>query len=70
MGQVRNLALDLIQKHSEEFTSNFEQNKKVIEKYVSFRSKSLRNMVAGYVTSYVNKNAEVPESEEKEEPTE
>ena len=66
MGQVRNLALELIQKHNDEFTTDFEQNKKVIEKYVSFRSKSLRNMVAGYITGYVNKNVEVPESEEKE----
>jgi small subunit ribosomal protein S17e len=70
LGQVRNIALELIQKHSGEFTSDFEQNKKIIEKYVSFTSKSLRNMVAGYVTSYVHKSIEVPESEEKEEPTE
>ena len=66
MGLVRNLSLDLIQKHIEEFTSDFEQNKKVIEKYISFNSKSLRNMIAGYITGYINKNAEVPESEEKE----
>ncbi|MGD0330201.1 MAG: 30S ribosomal protein S17e [Nitrososphaeria archaeon] len=68
MGLVRNLSLDLIQNHKEEFTSDFEQNKKVIEKYINFRSKSLRNMVAGYITGYINKNAEVPESEEKENP--
>ncbi len=69
MGLVRNLSLDLIQKHKEEFTSDFEQNKKVIEKYISFRSKSLRNMIAGYITGYINKNAEVAESEEKEDQT-
>jgi small subunit ribosomal protein S17e len=69
LGQVRNLSLDLIQKHKEEFTLDFEQNKKVIEKYISFRSKSLRNMVAGYITGYINKNSKVAESEEKEEPT-
>ena len=70
MGLVRNLALELIQKHEKEFTADFEQNKKTIDKYIQFRSKSMRNMVAGYITGYVNKNVEAPEEEEKEEQSE
>lgn len=66
MGLVRNLALDMIQKHGNEFTADFEQNKKVLEKYVEFKSKSLRNKVAGYITGYVNKNIAASRVEEKE----
>jgi len=55
LGQVRNLALLLISKHGSEFTEDFEKNKQILDKYVKFNSKSLRNMVAGYITSYVNK---------------
>lgn len=61
MGLVRNLALTLIEKYGKEFTTDFETNKKVVEKYVKFYSKSLRNMVAGYITSYMRKLDRVEE---------
>lgn len=63
MGLVRNLALTLIEKYGKEFTTDFETNKKVVEKYVKFYSKSLRNMVAGYITSYMRKLDRVEEGE-------
>ena len=61
MGLVRNLALTLIEKYGKEFTTDFETNKKVVEKYVKFYSKSLRNMVAGCITSYMRKLDRVEE---------
>ncbi|MGQ9780814.1 MAG: 30S ribosomal protein S17e [Nitrososphaeria archaeon] len=68
MGLVKNLALDLIQRHGDEFTADFEQNKKLLEKYVQFNSKSLRNKVAGHITSYVNKKMAASKGEEEEKP--
>ncbi|MEM3403962.1 MAG: 30S ribosomal protein S17e [Nitrososphaeria archaeon] len=66
MGQVRNLAFLLINKYGNEFSDDFEKNKQILDKYVKFNSKSLRNMVAGYITSYVNKNVKkVVEAEEE-----
>ncbi|MEM2073116.1 MAG: 30S ribosomal protein S17e [Nitrososphaeria archaeon] len=67
MGLVRNLALVLIEKYGKEFTTDFEANKRVVEKYVKFYSKSLRNMVAGYITSYMRKLDRVEEGKESEE---
>lgn len=66
MGQVRNIAFLLINKYGNEFSNDFEKNKQILDKYVKFNSKSLRNMVAGYITSYVNKNVKkVVEAEEE-----
>ncbi len=66
MGQVRNVALELMEKHSKEFTIDFGQNKKVIEKYVVFNSREFRNMVAGYITGYVNSNIKTEEAKKEE----
>ncbi|MCX8188550.1 MAG: 30S ribosomal protein S17e [Nitrososphaeria archaeon] len=64
MGIVRNLALMLIEKYGKEFTTDFEENKKIVGKYVKFYSKGLRNMVAGYITSYMRKLDRVEEGKE------
>lgn len=66
MGQVRNVALELMEKHGKEFTVDFEQNKKVIEKYVVFNTRQFRNMVAGYITGNVNSNIKSEDAEKEE----
>ncbi len=58
MGKVRTLAIKrlarkLVEEHRDLFTENFEANKKVISSIVSYRSKKLRNQLAGYVTNLI-----------------
>jgi len=52
---VKNIAKEILQKYFELFTDDFEKNKKILEKVAVFRSKKLRNVVAGYITSLIKK---------------
>ena len=58
MGRVRSTfvktsASDIYKLGKEEFTTSFEENKKIVEKYAQIPSKRLRNTVAGYITRLV-----------------
>jgi small subunit ribosomal protein S17e len=48
---VKNLGKELFAKYAEEFTADFEKNKKIVESYIDLKSKKLRNIIAGYITS-------------------
>ena len=39
-----------MKRHSDEATTSFEDNKKLVEKYVDAHGKKLRNVIAGYAT--------------------
>jgi len=48
---VKNIGKDLMEKHPESFTGSFEDNKKALAPLISFTSRKMRNLVAGYITS-------------------
>jgi len=59
MGKVRNTlvkrtARKLLEKYPDLFTGDFEHNKKLVSQLIEYRSKKLRNQIAGYVTHLVN----------------
>jgi len=41
--------------HSGRFTTNFEENKKLVAEIANIQSKKLRNVVAGYITRITKK---------------
>ena len=51
---MKNIAKDLMEKHPESFTGSFEDNKKALAPFISFTSRKMRNLVAGYITSVKN----------------
>jgi small subunit ribosomal protein S17e len=51
---VKNIAKDLIEKYPESFSKTFEENKKALVPFISFTSRKMRNLVAGYITSVKN----------------
>ncbi|MGC8599788.1 MAG: 30S ribosomal protein S17e [Nitrososphaeria archaeon] len=53
MNRIRKLAEELLEQHREKFTSNFEENKKVLNEIAEVKSKYLRNKIAGYITRIV-----------------
>jgi small subunit ribosomal protein S17e len=57
MHRVRRIATDLMNKYPDRFGTNFEQNKKTIVELAIVRSKELRNQVAGYIASHLNKQS-------------
>ena len=64
MGKVRtilikNVSKELINKYPNVFTTNFEQNKKLLDKYLEVDSKHLRNRISGYIVNLLKiKNRE------------
>jgi len=47
---IKSLVGKLMAKHPNEWTSDFEENKKKVELYTNIESKTIRNRVAGYIT--------------------
>jgi len=57
MGRIKNLlvrkiAKRLLEEHGDIFTTDFEKNKEIVKKFVEIKSKKIRNVVAGYITSF------------------
>ena len=55
MGRVRNTFIkrntrEIIEKYGEHFNKSFEENKKVIDKFVTTNSKKIKNRIIGYIT--------------------
>jgi small subunit ribosomal protein S17e len=48
---IKNIAKDLFEKHSDRFTEDFEKNKKVVDEFLNIKSKSMRNILAGYMAT-------------------
>ncbi len=52
---VKRTTKDLLKNHKEKFTDKFEENKHIVEKFVSLNSKRLRNLIAGHITKLIKK---------------
>jgi small subunit ribosomal protein S17e len=57
LNRVKKLSTELLNKYPNKFNVDFQQNKKVIGEIAKVRSKELRNQIAGYIASYINKQA-------------
>jgi small subunit ribosomal protein S17e len=53
---IKRLARELVKNHADLFTEDFKLNKEIVGKITSYKSKRLRNQVAGYVTNLVKLN--------------
>ncbi|MFN4336993.1 MAG: 30S ribosomal protein S17e [Candidatus Nitrosocaldus sp.] len=53
MNRIRRIAMQLLERYDGMFTTDFESNKELLERIAVFRSKELRNEVAGYITRHV-----------------
>ena len=55
MGRIKTTSIKrvgnkLVRQHRDQFSIDFDENKKVLPKYVSVGSKKLRNVLAGYIS--------------------
>lgn len=48
--QIKSVTQDLFERYGEEFTTDFDENKEIVDKRLDTPSKKLRNIVAGYAT--------------------
>ncbi|MGY5877218.1 MAG: 30S ribosomal protein S17e [Candidatus Thorarchaeota archaeon] len=52
-GYIKNAAKILLQYYEEDFTTDFETNKRLVEQYTDVKSKKVRNRIAGYLVGLV-----------------
>ena len=50
------MANELLERYPDKFTSDFNENKETTKNFAIVRSKELRNKIAGFITSTVNRN--------------
>lgn len=50
---VKRIAQKLIKEYGQEFTSEFDKNKELVEKYTNVSSAKMRNVIAGYTARLV-----------------
>ncbi len=63
---IKRVAIDLVKKYNDQFTDDFEHNKKVVSQLTDVKTTVFRNRIAGYVTTY-RKNWEAATVEAAEE---
>ncbi len=50
---IKKAAKTLLHHYPDEFTTDFETNKRLVEQYTDLRAKKLRNRIAGYLVRLV-----------------
>jgi small subunit ribosomal protein S17e len=62
--KTKRLADEILKKYPNKFTTDFEENKNLVEEVVIISSKTIRNKLAGYITGFRNRlEGEVTQSE-------
>jgi small subunit ribosomal protein S17e len=54
--RVKRMSNELLERYPDKFTIDFNENKEAIKSHATVRSKELRNKIAGFITSIVNRN--------------
>jgi small subunit ribosomal protein S17e len=49
---IKRVAVELVHRYPDLFTSDYQYNKQMVSKLTDVRSVSMRNKIAGYVTRY------------------
>ncbi len=49
---IKRVAIELVERFNDQFTGDFEHNKKMVDELTDVSSTSFRNRIAGYVTTY------------------
>jgi len=52
---IKHIARELFEKNPNSFSTSFEDNKKVVEQQADIKSKRIRNIVSGYITTLKKK---------------
>lgn len=64
VNRVRKISTDLLTNYKDQFSTDFKQNKKVLDDIAIVRSKGLKNEIAGFITTYLRR--EIEEQKERE----
>ena len=67
MGRIKTMLIkrvtnQLMDEHGENFTTEFDKNKELVEQYADIQSKKIRNVIAGYATRLKKKHNAIQET--------
>jgi small subunit ribosomal protein S17e len=54
---IKRTSSELLENYEGKFTTNFEENKKLVEEFTTVSTKHLRNKIAGYVTRIIKQQS-------------
>jgi small subunit ribosomal protein S17e len=54
-GYIKNAARILLRDYPDEFTTDFETNKRLVEQFTDVSSKTVRNRIAGYLVTLIKR---------------
>jgi len=57
-GFIKRVARELLNRYPNEFTTDFEHNKRKVQELTNVTSKTIRNRIAGYLTKLVRMKQE------------
>jgi small subunit ribosomal protein S17e len=49
---IKRIAIELVEKYPEQFTSDFQHNKQKLTELTNITAKTMQNYIAGYITTY------------------
>ena len=64
MNRIRRFSDEILVKHPDLFTNDFEKNKQLLLSVATIKYKGLRNEIAGYITAIIRGEESVGEEEE------
>lgn len=67
LNRVKKLSTELLNRYPNKFNVDFQQNKKTIDEIAKVRSKELRNQIAGYIASYINRQTKEQNKKNEED---
>jgi len=63
LNRVKRVSIEILEKHGDRFTSDFNKNKLILMELVIITSKNLRNKIAGYITNLKTQSDSTNEDE-------
>ncbi|MGN1045019.1 MAG: 30S ribosomal protein S17e [Candidatus Methanomethylophilaceae archaeon] len=51
---IKRVSIELVNKYPEQFSTDFEANKEMVNKLTDVQSVTMRNRIAGYITRYLD----------------
>lgn len=58
MNRVKKIAMQLVDKYPDIFGIDYNANKEALDRVAIFRSKELKNKVAGYITNHMRNSSD------------
>ena len=63
MDRIKKLSIEILETNKEKFSTDFRENKKILDEISIVRSKGLKNQLAGFITRFIKR--EIRQNEEK-----